>query len=439
MNILYVIPGSGNSFYCGNCLRDSEYVSAIRDLGHQVVKIPMYLPLFSDEQDRIDTPLFYNAIGIYLKQMVPMLRNAPNWFFRFLGSKPMLKLAARMAGSTRARGLGELTISMLLGEHGVHRNELDRMVDWIAEHACPDVVHLSNALLLGLARRIRERLKVPVVCSLQDEDVWVDVMKPKFRDRAWELMRQDARHVDYFIAVSDYYAALMQAKLSIPEDRISSIHLGVCLDNNTGHESRPRSRNIGFISRINRDNGFDILVDGFILLKRKKGFGDVKLVVTGGSTGDDARFIKQNRKKLARAGILEDVEFHEDFTGRGRDEFFGKIAVLSVPVRMGEAFGLYLIEAMAAGVPVVQPDLGAFPEIVARSGGGLIYTNNTPRELSLSLAGILSDKDLLLQKSRNARQGVEEHFNIRIQAGTLVDHYGRLEDARKNQVGEKIL
>ncbi|MFC2116401.1 glycosyltransferase family 4 protein [Bacteroidota bacterium] len=426
MNILYIIPGSGNSFYCGNCLRDSKYVTAIRDLGHQVIKVPMYLPLFSDENDKKDTPLFYSAISIYLKQMFPVLRKAPPWFERLLESKALLKIAAKMAGSTRAKGLGELTVSMLMGEHGVQSKELDQMVSWIAEHTQPDVIHLSNALLLGLAGRIREKLHVPIVCSLQDEDVWVDVLKPEFRDRAWELMKEDSKNVDSFIAVSDYYGALMQEKMSIPKDKIDSIHLGVCLDDYTHRETKSNHRSIGFISRMNHENGFDILVDAFILLKQRKEFDDLKLVLTGGSTGDDTRFIKQNRRRLGRAGVLEDVDFHDDFIEEGRLDFFSKISVLSVPVRLGEAFGLYLIEAMAAGVPVVQPSLGAFPEIVGLSDGGLIYKENTPAELADSLAKILSDDEMLRQKGLNARKAAEDHFNIRTQGGELIAHYESL-------------
>jgi hypothetical protein len=180
MNILQIIPGSGGSFYCGNCLRDSKFVDALRKEGHQVVKIPMYLPLFADEHDiAADIPVFYGAISIYLKQRFPVFRKAPAWFDKLLNTKPFLKLAASMAGSTDAKGLEEMTESMLLGEEGKQKDELERMVDWLAEHCYPDIIHLSNALLLGLAHRIREKMDVPVVCSLQDEDVWVDVMKPE--------------------------------------------------------------------------------------------------------------------------------------------------------------------------------------------------------------------------------------------------------------------
>ena len=164
MNIIQIIPGSGGSFYCGNCMRDSKYVGALRELGHQVTKIPMYLPLFSDEHDISDIPIFYGAISTYLKQQYPFFRKMPGWFEKMLNSKPMMKLAASMAGSTRADGLEDMTISMLLGEEGAQKQELDHMVKWISEHCNPDIIHISNALLLGLARKLKEKLNVSVVC-----------------------------------------------------------------------------------------------------------------------------------------------------------------------------------------------------------------------------------------------------------------------------------
>jgi glycosyltransferase involved in cell wall biosynthesis len=383
----------------------------------------MYLPLFADENDTNNIPLFYGAISIYLKQLYPFLRKAPAWFDRLLNSKPMLKLAARMSGSTRARGLGELTVSMLMGEHGEQREELDKMVAWIADHCKPDVIHLSNALLLGLAGRIKEKLNVPVVCSLQDEDVWVDVMKPAFRDRAWELIREDAAHVDLFVAVSDFYGEVMKERMNLPAEKIQSVHLGVFLEDYPTTPVESKGRNIGFISRMNHENGLDILVDAFVRLKQKSGFEDVRLVLTGGSTGDDVKYIKSNRKKLARAGLLEYVEFHEDFVDAGRMEFFRKVSVVSVPVRMGEAFGLYLVEAMASGGPVVQPALGAFPEIIGVTGGGITYEENTPENLARTLEKILGNKELLRQKSLDARSGTEDHFNITRQTGKMIDAY----------------
>ena len=424
MKIMHIIPGSGGSFYCGNCLRDSKYVEALRKSDHQVVKLPMYLPLFADEHDLSrEIPVFYGAISIYFKQLFPLFRKAPAWVDRLLNSKPMLKLASRFAGSTRAKGLEEMTVSMLLGEEGQQKDELQRMVDWIVAHCDPDVIHLSNALLLGLAHQLNERIQVPVICSLQDEDVWVDVMKPSARESVWKLMSRKAEHVGAFIAVSDYYAGVMKEKMDIPREKLKSVHIGVDPADYTFRPVSEKKRSIGYVSRMCHQNGMDILVDAYILLKQKKGFGDVQLVLTGGSTGDDRKFLHDIKKKIRDHGLQDQVDFHEEFEEEGLRRFQEKVSVVSVPVRNGEAFGIYLLECMVSGVPVVQPALGAFPEIVGLTGGGVVYEPNTPETLSGSLEKLLSDPDELDRLSRKGKEGVEQHFHINVQAERMVAVY----------------
>jgi len=426
MNIIQIIPGSGGSFYCGNCLRDSKYVDALRNLGHQVVKIPMYLPLFADEHDITDIPIFYGAISTYLKQVYPVFRKAPKWFDKLLNSKPMMKMAASMAGSTRAKGLEDMTISMLLGEQGEQKEELDKMVNWIADHCKPDVIHISNALLLGLAKRIKEKTGVPVVCSLQDEDVWVDAMQPQFQKRIWDLMHDRAEDVDALVAVSNYFAETMKKRMNVGDEKIHTFYLGVDAEDYPFISVKNKPRNVGYISRMCHKDGFDIVVDGFIDLKKKPGFKDVKLIATGGLTADDKKFFKQQKQKIKEAGFVGDFEVIEEFEGEARHEFFKKVSLISVPVRVGEAFGMYLLESMASGVPVVQPSLGAFPEIVEISGGGVNYMPNSPEKLSETWAELLNDQERLEQLSQAGYNGTKEKFNIHNHAAEIIGLYESL-------------
>ncbi len=432
MNIMHIIPGSGGSFYCGNCLRDSKYVEALRKSDHMVMKLPMYLPLFADEHDLSrEVPVFYGAISIYLKQLFPIFRKAPGWVDRALNSKPMLKLAAKFAGSTRAKGLEEMTVSMLLGEEGQQKEELQKMVDWIVEHCTPDVIHLSNALLLGLAQQLGERLKVPVICSLQDEDVWVDVMKPSAAESVWKLMSNKAAYVTKFISVSDYYARVMKEKMSLPEAKVTSVHIGVDPADYTFKPVSEKKRNIGYVSRMCHCNGMDILVDAFILLKQKAEFEDVNLVLTGGSTGDDKKFLSDIRHRIREHGLHHQVEIHEDFEEQGLRDYLEKVAVVSVPVRNGEAFGIYLLECMTSGIPVVQPALGAFPEIIELTGGGVLYKENTPEALAQALEKLLSDPEEMDRLSRTGAEGVDKHFHIDVQAERMVEVYANAVNSMK--------
>lgn len=426
MNIIQIIPGSGGSFYCGNCLRDSKYFNALRAEGHQVTKIPMYLPLFADEHDISDIPIFYGAISLYLKQVYPIFKKAPAWVDKLLNSKPMMKMAASMAGSTRAKGLEDMTMSMLLGEQGAQKEELEHMVNWIAEHCKPDIIHISNALLLGLARRLKEKIGVPILCTLQDEDVWIDPMQPQFQKKIWDLMHERAEDVDMLVSVSDYFAGLMKKRMNLSDDKITTIHLGVDAKDYQYLSIKEKERNVGYISRMCHKDGFDIVVDAFIELKKKPGFEDVKLIATGGSTGDDTKFNKEQKQKLKANNLLDYFEILHDFEGNAVNDFFKKVSLVSVPVRVGEAFGMYLLESMASGVPVVQPALGAFPEIVELSGGGVTYMPNTPKKLSETWAELLNNPEKLEQLSLAGLKGTREKFNIHNHAEEIVGLYESL-------------
>jgi glycosyltransferase involved in cell wall biosynthesis len=431
MKIVHIIPGSGDSFYCGNCLRDSKYFEAIRAAGVDAIKVPMYLPLYSRNENGLEIPVFYGAVNIYLKQLFPVFKHAPKWFENFLNSKPMLKFAASQANSTRAKGLEEMTVSMLMGEDGEQKEELEKMVDWLENHYKADIIHISNALLLGLAHKIRERLKVPVVCSLQDEDVWVDIMSAEKREQVWSLMREKSRDIDMFVSVSHYYTSFMKDKLHLPDEKITTLHLGVDPADYAYLNASKKEKNIGYLSRLCEENGLDILVDAFILFKKLPGNEHSKLILTGGHTSDDNHFIKEQKTKLSKAGLMKDVEFIDDFKPKSRQMFFDKIAVLSVPVRHGEAFGIYLTEAMAAGIPIVQPALGAFPEIVAKSGGGITYAENSPEMLSKALNELMKDDAELQKLSLQARQSVENKFNINFLSKIMTEIYQKTIDNYK--------
>jgi len=425
MKIVNIVPGFGGTFYCGNCLRDSGFAGAMRKAGQDAMILPVYLPL-TINGDIQDTPVFYGAVNIYLKQAFPVLRKMPSWMERMFNSAPMLKLAAAKAGSTRAKGLEELTESMLLGQAGNQGRELDDLVHFLKHHEKPDIVHFSNALLLGMARQIREEVGVPVVCSLQDEDVWVDVMNEPYREKIWNLLAEKADDVDAFIAVSRYFAGVMKNKMRLPDDKVHVVHIGINPAQYEFHPEPPEVPAIGYLSRIYEDNGFEVLVDAFILLKSRPGFEQVKLHVTGGMTGDDKAFLNRQLRKLKKAGLQDDIRIFGDFRPEALGAFFRSVSLMSVPVLKGEAFGLYQLEALASGVPIVQPALGAFPEIIEETGGGLLYRPNTAGALAEALASLLPDTARLRQLSASGRKAVEEKFDCSLLTAKMLEVYKSL-------------
>jgi len=427
MKIVNIVPGFGGTFYCGNCLRDSAFLSSLRETGHDAVIIPVYLPLaINGKQDQEGIPVFYGAVNIYLKQQYTLLRKMPHWMERLLNSSTILRLAAREAGSTRAQGLEELTESMLLGHEGFQRNELQELVTFLKDHEKPDVVHFSNALLLGMAKQIKEEVKVPIVCSLQDEDVWVDAMRGDYRDKIWQLLSEKGRDVDAFIAVSDFYARIMKKKLAIPDEKIHVVPIGIRPDLYQYNTPAANPSAIGFLSRMCEDNGLGVLVDAFIQLRSDNRFTDIRLHLAGGMTGDDRTFVKSQMKKLRSKNLLEDVKIFPDFSMPKLREFFNSISILSVPVLKGEAFGLYQLEAVASGIPLVQPDIGAFPEIIGAIGGGVVYHPNNADILANTLADLLPDGDKLKALSKTGYEKVAEKFDCRKLTRKMVDIYQKI-------------
>ncbi len=413
MKIAHITPGTGGTFYCQNCFRDSELLKALIARGHDVCKVPMYLPLYLDRFElNVDTPVFYGAINIYLKEKFPFYQKSPRWIQKIFDSQLFLRLAAHLSGSTKAAGMEEMTLSMLHGENGRQASELDNLIDFLKNEIKPDIVHLSNALLLGLAKRLKHDLGAKVICSLQDENEWIDPMEPHFQNKVWNLMAEKAKDVDFFMASSEFYAKKAQSYLHLPSDKIS-IHCGG-IELNT-YEDSPLPMNppvIGYLCRLSESLGLGIVVDAFLKLRQNPKFDGMKLYLTGGYTGEDKPFISKQLRKIKAAGYKNDVYIQENFHREKRVEFLKSLTLLSVPVIAGEAFGAYQIEALAAGVPVVQPNVGCYPEFVKVTGGGVIYEPNDSEHLAEAMESLLNDPEHLRELGRRGQKVVKEHFTM---------------------------
>lgn len=424
MKIVHIVPGSGDTFYCQNCLRDRELVRALRALGHDVILAPMYLPILSEGDDiSAGAPVFYGAVGVYLSRLMPWLGGAPAWLRSAMDSRRFLAWIAKKAGTTRARGLEDMTLSVLNGESGAQKDELDRLVQWLGREIKPDVVHLSNALLLGLARRIRLELGVPVICTLQDEDTWVDTMEKRAAAEAWRIMAARADDVAAFVSVSRYYKGIIRARMQIADEKVRVIPIGI---NPEGCEAAPLDPGrpvIGYLSRMSASLGLGVLAESFAIIKANNHVPGLKLKIMGGHTPDDRPFLAGLRRSLAQKGIASDVEFCSSFDKPGRLAFLQSLSVLSVPMRRAEAFGLFILEALACGVPVVQPALGAAPELVEATGGGVCYEPNDAATLARELEGMLLNIDRARQMGRAGREVVLRDFTVRKMAESMLEVY----------------
>ncbi len=415
MKIIQLTPGSGDNFYCENCLRDAVLVRAWRQQGHDAMVMPLYLPVNMEYVQQCVLPeIFMGGINVYLQQKWNLFRKTPRWLDKLFDSKSLLTLAAGQAGSTEAKELGETTLSMLRGEEGRQAKEIDRLVKWLAARERPDAIILSNALLIGLARRIKKTLQVPIFCLLQDEDEFLDIMPEPFKSQSWKLIRDRSGDIDLFLSVSAFYTAFMKERLELTDDHIRTTPLGIMPGDFIPIPEEPQRPTIGYLSRMCPQKGLDILVQSFIELKKDERFQTVKLRIAGGKSPADKLFIEAQRQAMLKAGIPEDdFEFLNNFKHDHRQAFLHSLTVLAVPEKRPPAFGLYALEALACGTPVAVPEHGVFPEMKLLLGEAitLVQPDN-----SAALRNAL--EPLLLDGKTSHRNGLEgcrqinQHYNI---------------------------
>ncbi|MHC1763282.1 MAG: glycosyltransferase family 4 protein [Verrucomicrobiia bacterium] len=421
MKIVQITPGAGGMF-CGGCFRDNALVAAWRKLGHEAVMLPLYLPMSLDEEDQSrGAPIFLGGVNVYLQQKSPWFSRMPGWARRILDSPRILKLAAGSAAKTRAADVGALTVSMLRGEEGRQAREIEALADWLDGHFKPDAICLSNALLLGLARPLKRAVNAPVVCLLAGEDSFLDGLPEPHRTASWSTLQDRARDVDSFIAPSVYFAELMTQRLRIDPSQVKVVPVGINLEGYAPAKAPPEPPVLGFFARMCREKGLDALVKAFIRLKERDRVKGLRLRVGGGlSPVDEASLVKVLRKELESRRLLQYVDFCPNLTREQKLEFYRSLTLLSVPALYGEAFGLYLVEAWASGLPVVQPRHAAFPELVELTGAGVLYTAGDDGELAARLEELLLDPERAKALGQAGFKAATEHFNIERTAANLV-------------------
>jgi glycosyltransferase involved in cell wall biosynthesis len=423
MNIVHITPGAGG-MYCGICLRDNTLVATLRKMGHHATMVPLYLPLTLDEEDQsAGTPIFFSGINVYLEQKSALFRETPNWFHQLMAARPLLKWAGSKAAKTRPESLGDLTLSMLRGEEGFQARELDELISWLRTQPKPDVICLSNALLVGMARKLKSELGAAVVCMLQGEVDYLDALLPEYRAQCWKLLSERAKDVDLFGAASRYFGDLMSQRLGLTPERVKVVYSGINFDGyGDSHASSPAAPVLGYFARMCPEKGLDTLVEAYIQLRQRNRINNLRLRIGGGCGAGNEPFVNSLRQRLGDSGYLNDVEFLPNVDRAAKVKFLQSLSVFSVPVRCTEAFGLYVVEAMAAGVPVVQPRTGAFPELIEATGGGITYQGDS-NALATALEELLSNPERAHSLGHTGRQAALEKFSAEAMARTTLDFY----------------
>jgi glycosyltransferase involved in cell wall biosynthesis len=428
MRILSITAGAAN-MYCGSCLRDNALAAEMISRGHDVTLVPIYTPTLTDEQNVSQPKVFFGGISVYLQQYVSLFRRTPWVLDRLWDSALMLKLASRRSISTSPKLLGELTVSMLKGEDGNQHKELLKMLDWLRHEPPPDVISLPYTLLIGLAKPLREALQRPVYCTLQGEDLFLDGLQEPYRREALRLIGENVKHVDAFIAVSEYYARFMPGYLGIPENKIRVVPLGINLN---GYQARPPERTppftIGYFARVAPEKGLHVLAETYRRLRRERGdFPAARLEVAGYLGGEHKNYLDGITRQMKEAGLGDEFHYRGVLDRQEKIEFLRRLDVLCVPATYDEPKGIFLLEAMACGVPVVQPRRGAFTEIVEITAGGLLVEPDNTEALAEGIVKLYQNPQLAETLGGNGSRGVREYYSVALMASRVLEVYGEPE------------
>lgn len=423
MRIALITAGAGK-MYCGSCLRDNTLAAGLMDAGHEVALIPTYTPTRTDERNVSLHRVFLGGINVYLQQNFSLFRKSPLILDRLLDSVPLLRLVTRWGIRVDASHLGRLTVSMLRGTEGFQRKEILSLARFVAREISPDVVNLPNTLLLSLAAALKAEMKAPVCCTLQGEDLFIEGLGEPYRSEAIRLIRGHACHVDRFVAVSDFGARTMAEYLGIDRSRIHVVPLGVNFDGYTRRTGpEPEAFTVGYLARVAPEKGLHVLCDGYRRLRTLAGASSSRLWAAGYLAPEHHSYLDGIRRSMEACGLSGQFHYHGELDRKGKLAFLSGLSVFSVPGPYADPKGLFLLEAMAGGIPVVQPRTGAFPEIIETTGGGILVEPNDPDSLAHGLLELWRDPEKRRELGWRGYEGVRRHYSSKMMADRILSVY----------------
>ena len=439
MRITYITAGAGG-MYCGSCIRDNALAAALMAQGHDVLLLPMYTPTLTDEENVSSERVFFGGVSVYLEQYLSVFRHTP-WLLDRLWEAPWLIRAVSGRGlKTRPEELGELTVSVLAGPNGHQAKEIDKLVHWLKHEPTPDVVDLSNSMLIALARPIKDALKVPVCCTLQGEDIFLGHLDEPYRAQALQLIRQSVAYVDRFLAVSDYYAERMCRYLGVPGAKVDVVPLGI---NVGGYEPRSsadmRSDRcvIGYFGRIAPEKGTHLLCEAFRQLRERGQYATTSIRIAGYVAPEHRPYLERLQRQVREWGLEADVTFQGTLDRAGKADFLRQLDLFAVPAVYDDPKGLALLEAMACGVPVVTPRRGTYTEMVERTGGGVLVPPGDIEAFVAALATLEADPVRRVQLGTAGAAGVRAYYTASGMAESAIGIYESLA-ARPSPVGRPL-
>jgi glycosyltransferase involved in cell wall biosynthesis len=410
--------------YCGTCLRDNSLAAGLMRAGHDVTLVPLYTPTLTDEANVSGERVFFGGISVYLEQNWALFRHTPWLLDRLWDSRFALKAAAKRTIPVDPHFLGAMTVSMLEGVDGRLNKEMQKLLEWLATEPRPDVINLPYTLLLGLAAPLKSALNAPIFCTLQGEDLFLEGLHEPYKTRALELIRENIPHVECFLAVSDYYAEFLGRYLGIPDHKIEVARVGVSTE---GYRASPVARapadkiRIGYFARIAPEKGLHLLAEAYRMVRAEE--PGCTLEAAGYLAPEHTAYLDGIERQLKQWDLP--FHYHGVLDRAQKIAYLERLDVLSSPTVYADPKGLFVLEAMAAGVPFVEPRHGAFGEMADRTRGGILVEPHNPESLAAGLLRVIRDHDLRAELAGNAYRGVREHYGVEQMASQTAAIFSR--------------
>ncbi len=426
MKIVFITAGAAG-MYCGSCMHDNAVAKALGKLGADCILQPLYTPIRTDDLSVASTEVFFGGIHIYLVQRLPWLRRMPGIVRRLLNRPGFLGWATRRSSSTDARMLGELALAMLKGEHGVLRDEVQRLVHWLRDEMQPDAIVLSNLLIGGCLPVIRREMPhVKTAVLLQGDDAFLDYLPDHYRLAAVSELTKLSRSCDTLIVNTKFYRDKMASLLGRDTDDFEVMPLSIDVEPfkqlPSKRDKPPRS--VGYLARVAPEKGLHHLVAAWLELVKRPGFEDVQLNVAGWLGEQHIQYKRQLEATIQTAGKADQYRYLGSPALNEKLEILRSFDLLCVPTEFEEPKGLFVLESLAAEVPVVLPSRGAFPELIQSTGGGIIV--NAPPTDAIKLADglqqMLGDESRRTAMGRAGRDAVFSRHSIASHAASLLSH-----------------
>ena len=385
-------PPAPGACTAASCLRDNALAAELMARGHDVVAAAR---LHADahrrgERQRLAASSSAASASTSQQHVAALPQDAGDP--RLLWDTPAVIRAATGRGvSVDPELLGELTVSMLRGEEGHQAKEFAQAAALLERAAALRRVDAADvAARLRSRRRCARELRRPVVCTLQGEDLFLEGLpSPTGSSRSALIRRARGRRRRASSRRATTTPTFMAGYLGLPRAAVAdgaARHPLRRLRARAAREPRPAPSRSATSRAIAPEKGLHLLAAAYIRMRRELGLQPSRLEAAGYLAPEHRTYLDgvdagaRGRGPRGRVPLPRDAR-----PRRRRSRFLQGLDVLSVPSPYAEPKGLYLLEALASGVPVVEPRHGAFPELVEKTGGGVLFEPGKVRDLAEQL------------------------------------------------------